>query len=88
MQATRLLQHNNPPQKQKSSSQYIMLSSIKNNYIVSITYKSTIFIHNSKKIKINKHHNMNLNHLITPCKPPACSNTTTHHKNNYQHHDI
>ena len=30
--------------------------------------------------------NMNLNHLITPCKPPACSNTTTHHKTNHRHH--
>ena len=30
--------------------------------------------------------NVNLNHLITPCKPPACSNTTTHHKSNYKHH--
>ena len=29
--------------------------------------------------------NMNLNHFITPCKPPACSNTTTHHKTNFQH---
>ena len=28
---------------------------------------------------------MNLNHLITPCKPPTCSNTTTHHKSNFQH---
>ena len=30
--------------------------------------------------------NMYLSHLITPCKPPACSNTTTHHKSNFQHH--
>ena len=30
--------------------------------------------------------NMNLNQLITPCKPPGCSNTTTHHKTNFQHH--
>ena len=30
--------------------------------------------------------NMNLNHLITPCKPPACSNTTIYHKTNFQHH--
>ena len=29
---------------------------------------------------------MNLNHLITPCKPPACSNTTTHDKTNHKHH--
>ena len=37
---------------------------------------------------INKKHSqyMYLNHLITPCKPPACSNTTTHHKTNFQHH--
>ena len=30
--------------------------------------------------------NMNLNHLITPCKPPACSNTITHYKTNHKHH--
>ena len=30
--------------------------------------------------------NMNLNYLITPCKPLACSNTTTHHKINHKHH--
>ena len=29
--------------------------------------------------------NINFNHLITPCKPPACSNTTTHHKTNHRH---
>ena len=28
--------------------------------------------------------NISLNHLITPCKPPACSKTT-HHKTNFQH---
>ena len=27
-----------------------------------------------------------LNHLITPYNPPACSNTTIHHKTNFQHH--
>ena len=31
---------------------------------------------------------MNLNHLITPCKPPTCFNTTTHNKTNYQHPKI
>ena len=30
--------------------------------------------------------NVSLNHLITLCKPLACSNTTTHHKTNFQHH--
>ena len=30
--------------------------------------------------------NMYLNHFITPCKPPISSNTTTHHKTNFQHH--
>ena len=30
--------------------------------------------------------NMNLNHLITSCKPPACSNTTTRQITNFQHH--
>ena len=30
---------------------------------------------------------ISLNHLITwKCKPPACSNTTYHHKSNFQHH--
>ena len=31
--------------------------------------------------------NMYLNHLIIPCKPPACSNITTHHKTNHKHHN-
>ena len=31
--------------------------------------------------------NISLTHLITPCKPPACSNTTYHHKTNFQHHN-
>ena len=30
--------------------------------------------------------NMYLNHLITLCKPLACSNTINHHKTNFQHH--
>ena len=30
---------------------------------------------------------ISLNHLITwKCKPPACSNTTYHHKYNFQHY--
>ena len=47
MQTTRLLQHNNPPHNQLSTSPYIMHTSIKNYKIISITYKSTISIHNS-----------------------------------------
>ena len=30
--------------------------------------------------------NISLNHIITPYKPPACSNTTYHHKSNFQQH--
>ena len=30
--------------------------------------------------------NMNLNHLIIPCKPPAYFNIRTHHKTNHKHH--
>ena len=30
--------------------------------------------------------NMYLSYLITPCKLPTYSNTTTHHKSNFQHH--
>ena len=30
--------------------------------------------------------NMYLNHFLTPCMPLACSNTTYHHKSNFQHH--
>ena len=30
--------------------------------------------------------NISLNYLITLCKPPACSSTTTHHETNFQHH--
>ena len=60
MQATHLLQHNNPPQNQSQTSH---LQEMKNTP------------------------NISLNHLITwKCKPPACSNTTYHHKSNFQHH--
>ena len=31
--------------------------------------------------------NISVNHLITPCKLPTCSNTTTHHKTNHKHHN-
>ena len=50
----------------------------------------------TKLLLINKFHsylqetkntpNMNFNHLITPCKSFACSNTTTHYKANHKHH--
>ena len=36
--------------------------------------------------KLKNTSNISLNHLIIPCKPPASSNTTTHHKTNFQHH--
>ena len=61
---------------------YRVLQEFKSYKILSITsnqqYSFTIAYSNTP--------NMNLNHLITPCKPSACSNTTTHHKTNFQHH--
>lgn len=30
--------------------------------------------------------NMNVNHLVKAMQATACSNLTTHHKTNYQHH--
>ena len=33
-----------------------------------------------KFLKIINTLNINLNHLIILCKPPICSNSTTHHK--------
>ena len=30
--------------------------------------------------------NIYLNHLLTSCNPPTCSNTTYHHKSNFQQH--
>ena len=50
-----------------------MLISIENTYNISI-----------KRMKNTP--NISLNHLIIPCKPPAFSNTTTHHRTNFQHH--
>ena len=53
-----------------------------------IKYSSSHLINNihSHLQELKKTSNMNLNHLITPCKPLACSNTTTHHKSNHKHH--
>ena len=84
MQATHLLQFNNPPQYQSSTSQYKTRTSIekKANIINQTKVTQQIYIAQSNTP------NINLYHLITSCKPPACSNTTTHHKTNYQHHNI
>ena len=63
-------------------------------YRVLQVFKSNkiLFIISNKKI-LNSHlqemkniPNIYLNHHITPCKPPTCSNTTYHHKSNFQHH--
>ena len=53
-----------------------------------IKYYSSHLINNthSHLQKMKNTPNMNLNHLITPCKPLTCSNTTYHHKSNFQHH--
>ena len=42
-----------------------------------ITYWKSYNLYNYKKEEVNTS-NMNVNHLITPCKPPACSNSTIH----------
>ena len=53
-----------------------------------ITYYSSHLINNthSNLQKIISSLNMYLNHLLIPCKPPTCSNTTYRHKFNYEHH--
>ena len=55
----------------------------------SIKYYSLHLINNthSHLQEMKNTPDLNLNHLITPCKPPACSNTTTHHKTNHKHHN-
>ena len=63
---------------------------LKQTYITSnqIKYYSSHPINNTHSYlqKIKNTPNMYLNYLITPCKPPACSNTIYHHKSNFQHH--
>ena len=50
-------------------------------------YSSHLIKHRHSHLQEMKNtYNISLSHLITPCKPPACSNTTTHHKSNFQHH--
>ena len=51
-------------------------------------YHSSRLINNTQSQfkRMKNTSNINLNQLITPCKPPACSNTTTHHKTNFQYH--
>ena len=83
MQATRLLQHNNPPQNQSQTSQVQCLQVLKSNKGTQLLLINKFHSHLQE---IKNTPNMNLNHLITTCKPPACSNTTTHHKTNFQHH--
>ena len=54
---------------------------------IEIYYSSRLINNTQSQFKRMKNtSNLNLNHLITPCKPPACSNTTTHHKTNFQYH--
>ena len=53
----------------------------------SIEYYSSDLINkvHSHLQEIKNTSNMNLNHLITPCKPSAYSNTTTYYKTNHKH---
>ena len=83
MQATCLLQHKNPPQNQSQTSQVQCLQVLKSNKGTQLLLINKFHSHLQE---IKNTPNMNLNHLITPCKPPACSNTTTHHKTNYKYH--
>ena len=57
-------------------------------YLNQIKYYSSHLINNSHSHlqELKNTPNMYLNHLITPCKPPACSNTAYHHKSNFQYH--
>ena len=50
-------------------------------------YSSHLIKHSHSHLQEMKNTpNIILNHLITPYKPPTCSNTTYHHKSNFQHH--
>ena len=85
MQATRLLQHNNPPQNQSQTSQVQSVYK----YWNQLKYYSSHLINkvHSHMQETKNTSNMNLNHLIIPSKPPTCFNTTTHHKTNHKHYN-
>ena len=83
MQAIRLLQYNNTSQNQSQTSQVQCLQVLKSNKGTQLLLINKFHSHLQE---IKNTPNMYLNHLITPCKPPAYSNTTTHHKTNFQHH--
>ena len=82
MQTTHLFQYNNPPQNQSQTSQVQCLQLSKSNKGTQLLLFNKLHSHLQE---IKNTPNMNLNHFITPCKPPACSNTTTHHKTNHKH---
>ena len=54
-----------------------------------IKYYSSYLINNTRSHlqEMKNTPNISLNHFITPCKLPTCSNTTTHHKTNHKHHN-
>ena len=83
MQAIRLLQYNNPSQNQSQTSQVQCLQVLKSNKGTQLLLINKFHSHLQE---IKNTPNMYLNHLIISCKPLACSNTTTHHKTNFQHH--
>ena len=83
MQATRLLQHNNPSQNQLQTLQVQCLQVLKSNKATQLLLINKFHSHLQE---IKNTPNMNLNHLITSCKLLTFSNTTTHHKTNFQHH--
>ena len=80
MQATCLLQYHKTNHKHHNYNAYKYWNQIK--YYSLYLIKST----HSHLQEMKNTPNMYLSHLITPCKPPACSNTTIHHKFNFQHH--
>ena len=82
MQATRLLQHNNPQQNQSQTSQVQCLQVLKSNKGTQLLLINKFHSHLQE---IKNTPNINLNHLITPCKLPSYSNTTPHHKTNHTH---
>ena len=84
MQTTHLFQYNNPPQNQSQTSQVQCLQLLKSNKGTQLLLIKK-FHSNLQEIKNTL--NMNLNYLITPCKPLACSNTITHHNTNHKHHN-
>ena len=88
MQATRLLQHNKPPQNELQHHNYRVLQVFKSNRILNhIEYYSSHLTKNTHSYL------QQMKKLSIRIKPPyntmqatTCSNVTIHQKTNFQHH--